>query len=663
MAKLILDEVVVTPSPPPAGAISLYAKTDDVVYVQDSSGNEVPIGTPDAITDLTGDVSATGPGSVAATVNSVGGKTASEIAQSVDDTQDATSSNTPNTIVKRGASGEFSAGVITASLNGNATNVTGIVAVPNGGTGLSTAPANGQLLIGNGTNYTLNTLTGTANQVIVSVGAGTITLSLPQSIATTSSPTFAALTVTGTLSAGNFSGSSSGTNTGDVTISDTNSIDLTLVGQLLSADLKLSADAASVSNLKATTTIHADGLHIEYLYGTPVQIGTSNFVGAASGFALYDHVHSHGNQTNATLHAVATSIANGFMSSTDKAKIDAELPTSIGTSNQVLGVNNAGTAGEYKSLVGTTNQIIVTHGVGTVTFSTPQDIATSSSPSFTNLTVSSLTSGSVVFAGTGGLLSQNNANFYWDNSNLALGIGTIPAVTAVLDIVNNSGSTKAIQVTGYGSNVGFRGRRANGTLVSPTQSLTGDNITFFSGRGYGATGFAAASTGSVNIVAAENFTDTTMATYLSFNTTPTTSVTSAERMRISQAGNVLIGTTTDSGTEKLQVNGAFISGVSTLIDAANIATDASLGNLFTLTIGGNRNLSAPTNPSNGKKITYRITQDGTGNRTLTYDAIFRFGLDVLAPVLSTGANKTDYIGFIYNSSATKWDCVALAKGF
>jgi len=39
-------------------------------------------------------------------------------------------------------------------------------------------------------------------------------------------------------------------------------------------------------------------------------------------------------------------------------------------------------------------------------------------------TVTSLTPGSVIFAGTGGVLSQNNANFYWDNATARLGIGT-----------------------------------------------------------------------------------------------------------------------------------------------------------------------------------------------------------------------------------------------
>jgi len=73
--------------------------------------------------------------------------------------------------------------------------VSGVLPVANGGTNLSTTPTNGQLLIGNGTNYTLATLTGTANQVNVANAAGSITLSTPQDIAATSSPTFSSLNI------------------------------------------------------------------------------------------------------------------------------------------------------------------------------------------------------------------------------------------------------------------------------------------------------------------------------------------------------------------------------------------------------------------------------------------------------------------------------------
>lgn len=98
-------------------------------------------------------------------------------------------------------------------------------------------------------------------------------------------------------------------------------------------------------------------------------------------------------------------------------------------------------------------------------------------------------------------------------------------------------------------------------------------------------------------------------------------------------------------------------------DGATLATDASLGSQFQVTIAGNRTLGAPTNPRDGQKVVWRIKQDGTGNRTLTFNAIFRFGTTIPSITLTTTAGKIDYIGAIYNSDDTKWDIVAFAGGF
>jgi hypothetical protein len=71
-----------------------------------------------------------------------------------------------------------------------------------GGTGISASYANTSNIL-TITNTGVQALTGTANQVTVSASTGSVTLSLPQSIASTSSPTFAALSVgTGSLTAG-----------------------------------------------------------------------------------------------------------------------------------------------------------------------------------------------------------------------------------------------------------------------------------------------------------------------------------------------------------------------------------------------------------------------------------------------------------------------------
>jgi len=95
------------------------------------------------------------------------------------------------------------AGVTSGLVSNGAQTIAGLktfstpIAHGSGGTGLSATPANGQLLIGNGAAYVLANLTGTANQITVTNGAGTITLSLPQNIHSGASPTFLGMTLSG----------------------------------------------------------------------------------------------------------------------------------------------------------------------------------------------------------------------------------------------------------------------------------------------------------------------------------------------------------------------------------------------------------------------------------------------------------------------------------
>jgi hypothetical protein len=62
--------------------------------------------------------------------------------------------------------------------------LTNDLAVAHGGTGLSTTPTNGQLLIGNGTGYTLATLTTGSDKVTITNGAGSISIDIdPDAVA------------------------------------------------------------------------------------------------------------------------------------------------------------------------------------------------------------------------------------------------------------------------------------------------------------------------------------------------------------------------------------------------------------------------------------------------------------------------------------------------
>jgi hypothetical protein len=109
------------------------------------------------------------------------------------------------------------------------------------------------------------------------------------------------------------------------------------------------------------------------------------------------------------------------------------------------------------------------------------------------------------------------------------------------------------------------------------------------------------------------------------------------------------------------------SGVVALTDGATIALDASLGNHFRVTLGGNRTLDIPSNPVDGQKIMIEVIQDATGSRTLTLttgsSGSFAYGTDITTITLSTAANARDFIGAVYNSTAQRWYVIAFIKGY
>jgi hypothetical protein len=124
-------------------------------------------------------------------------------------------------------------------------------------------------------------------------------------------------------------------------------------------------------------------------------------------------------------------------------------------------------------------------------------------------------------------------------------------------------------------------------------------------------------------------------------------------------------TVADSGgaATNVTIAGAGVSPSVTLTDAATITTDASLGNYFRVTLGGNRTLGAPTNLSDGQILTFELIQDATGSRTITLNAIFALGTTVGSVTLTTTALKRDFLTGIYNSTTAKIYCTQFVKGY
>lgn len=86
-----------------------------------------------------------------------------------------------------------------------------------------------------------------------------------------------------------------------------------------------------------------------------------------------------------------------------------------------------------------------------------------------------------------------------------------------------------------------------------------------------------------------------------------------------------------------------------LTDGATITPDASAGNNFSVTLGGNRTLANPTNLVAGQSGVITITQDATGSRTLAYGSYFKFATGV-APTLTTTAAAVDVLAYYVESS-------------
>lgn len=109
---------------------------------------------------------------------------------------------------------------------------------------------------------------------------------------------------------------------------------------------------------------------------------------------------------------------------------------------------------------------------------------------------------------------------------------------------------------------------------------------------------------------------------------------------------------------------ALTMGTSVLTDGATPALNAALGNIFTLAATDNRTIAVPSNAVAGQKIVIRHLASG-GARTLSLNTGaggFRFGTDITG-LTETASGKYDYIGCIYNSTASFWDVVAYIKGY
>jgi len=128
---------------------------------------------------------------------------------------------------------------------------------------------------------------------------------------------------------------------------------------------------------------------------------------------------------------------------------------------------------------------------------------------------------------------------------------------------------------------------------------------------------------------------------LNFNDLATLGTSAASKVLSANANNLTT------------ISGAVLCTEDTLTDQATIAWDVIASPVAKVTLGANRTIAAPsgTSPAAGQFVALTVIQDGTGSRTLTWNAVYEFKDDT-APTLTTTAAKGDLFVFKYNGS--KW---------
>lgn len=127
---------------------------------------------------------------------------------------------------------------------------------------------------------------------------------------------------------------------------------------------------------------------------------------------------------------------------------------------------------------------------------------------------------------------------------------------SILHVVGADANPVRIVVDSFGTapnSAGLTLRHARGTAASPTASQNGDLLGGIFSAGYGATDYTAGRA-SIQMFAAEAYSATNQGAYMSFLTTPKTTIVPAEAMRINDVGMVGIGTT--SPVAKMDVHGS-----------------------------------------------------------------------------------------------------------
>ena len=642
---------------------------------------------------------------------------------------------------------------------GTAANVTGTVAVANGGTG-QTSYTDGQLLIGNSTGNTLTKASLSAGTGIsITPGSGTITIASTVSSGVTSVTGTAPVASSGgttpaiSLAAGygdtqnpyasktaNFILAAPNGTAGVPTFRAVVAADIPTLNQNTTGSAGSVANTATFNNggsgdASGTTYNGSAARTISYnTVGAPSTTGTGasgtwgiSVSGSAASVANAITFNNGGSGD-----ASGTTYTGAVVRTISYNTIGAPSLTGFGASG-TWSINVNGTAGNVSGIVavanggtGASSAPTALTNLGAYPASNPNGY-TSNTGTVTGVTATAPIASS---GGTAPVISMpaatSSVNGYltstdWSTFN---GKGSVTGVTATSPVASSGGTAPVISMpaattsaNGYLTSTDwntFNGK-GNGTVTgvtatSPVASsggtapvismpaattsangyLTSTDWNTFNGKGNG-TVTSVGGTGTVSglslsgtvttsgnltlggtlSVTPSNFASQTANTFLAAPNgsagTPTfRGIAAADVPTLNQntTGSAGSATTATTATTATNVSGGTVSSArinprtSTTASTATISPDIASFDQYAVTaLAVGITINAPTGtPVDGNKLMFRLLDNGTA-RGISWNATFTV-IGVTLPT-TTVANKTTYVGCIYNANNTRWDVVAV----
>jgi hypothetical protein len=325
-----------------------------------------------------------------------------------------------------------------------------------------------------------------------------------------------------------------------------------------------------------------------------------------------------------TLNPYASKTANFFLAApngsagvpTFRAVVAADIPT--------LNQNTTGSAATLTT--GRTVAITGDLAYTSPSFDGSTNVTATGTLATVNTNVGSFTNATLTVNGKGLITAASS------------GTAPVTSVTATSPVASTGGATPDISMPA--------------ATTSVSGYLTSTDWTTFNGKGSGTVTSVAATVPSFLSVAGSPITTSgTLAITLSGTALP---IANGGTGATTLAGASI---TTYTGTETL-TNKRIDPRVTSAASASTLTPSVATADVYAYTaLAAGLTINAPTGtPVDGDKLMFRLLDNGTG-QTLTWNATYTV-IGVTLPTTTT-ANKTTYVGCIYNANNTRWDVIAV----